>query len=250
MNAREWKLKERVFRAVDALVDTGALVMDPGNAHGQKFRLNPTAPKFESYLFTNDACGIREPGRNCHLFKDVLFDRLGVVPTYCMKRCFKIVIRVRSVAETFALFDVMKENAWPGKCGYDGRPYTFGTWVGFCYFPGRAEAEAAFDSRVAAVKARIPGAHLHLKRSCTEFELRSPSNTWDEEDPLADALAEYLSMWVEWDVTMHNQTAYAEERVKNYWIEQAYAMGDATLAEVVPDFRKMYPQTVKYREST
>ncbi len=249
MDALDWKLKQRVFKAIDALVDADVLVMEPGNARHQRFRLNPTAPRFESYLFTNDACGIREPGRNCFLLKDVLFDRLGVIPTFCMKRCWKIVIKVRSVAEIFALYGVMKAHAWPGKCGWDGRDYTFGTWVGFCYFGAREEAEEAFDGRVKAVRERIPTAQLHLKRSCSEYELRAPSDSWNEHDPLADTLAEYLATWVDWDMTMHNQTDYHEARIKSYWIEKAYNMGDPTLAEVMPDFRKMYPQSVKYREA-
>lgn len=249
-DARAWALRERVFKAIDTLVMARILEMPPGNAENQKYRLHPVVPKIDTYIFTTDIGSIREPGRNCYLLKDVIFDQLGAIPTYCMKQCWKIVIKVKTVAELFTLLSVMKENAWPGKCGFDGRNYTFGNYIGFCYFGSREDGERAFASRVKTVKERIPGAHLYLKRSCTEFEMRAPSNTWNEADPLADALAEFLSAWVEWETVTHNQTKYVEERVKSYWIEKAYNVGDPTLEQVVPDYKKMYPQTVRYMEST
>ncbi len=250
MDARTWALRERVFKALDTLVMARILELPPGNAKDQKFRLRPAIPKIDAYIFTADVRTIREPGRNCYLLKDVLFDQLGVIPTYCMKNCWKIAIKVRTVAELFTLLSVMKENAWPGKCGFDGRNYTFGTYAGFCYFGSREEGEQAFAARVKAVKERIPQAHLYLKRSCTEFEMRAASDTWNPQDPLADTLAEFLATWVEWDAITHNQTEYVEERVKSYWIEKAYNLGDATLEQVMPDFRKMYPPSVRYMEST
>lgn len=115
--------------------------------------------------------------------------------------------------------------------------------------PRAANGEQAFDGRVAAVRERIPSAQLYLKRSCTEFEMRAPSNTWKEADPFADAMVEFLSHWVEWDAETHEQTDYVEERVKSLWLERAYAIGDTSIAKVVPDFRSMFPQTVKYREA-
>jgi hypothetical protein len=250
MDGRTWALRERVFKAVDTLVMARILEMPPGNAERQKFRLRPAVPKIDAYIFTTDAKGVREPARNCYLLKDVIFDQLGAIPTYCMTHCWKIVIKVRTVAELFALLSVMQEHAWPGKCGFDSRNYTFGNYVGFCYFESREHAEREFPARVEAVKERIPGAHLYLKRSCTEFEMRAPSNTWNPEDPLADALAEFLATWVEWETVTHNQTEYVVERVKSYWIERAYNLGDPTIEQVMPDYRKMYPQSVRYMEST
>lgn len=249
-DACTWALRERVFKAIDTLVMARILELPPGNAQDQKFRLNPVIPKIDAYIFTTDVRRVREPARNCYLLKDVIFDQLGAIPTYCMKNCWKIVIKVRTVAELFTLLSVMKENAWPGKCGFDGRNYTFGNYVGFCYFGSREEGERAFASRVKAVKERIPGAHLYLKRSCTEFEMRATSDTWNTEDPLADTLAEFLANWVEWETVTHNQTEYVEERVKSYWIEKAYNLGDPTIEQVVPDYKKMYPQSVRYMEST
>lgn len=246
VDACSWALRERVFKAIDTLVMSRVLEMAPGNAPDQKFRLRAVTPKIPVYVFTGDA-DRREAERNCYLLKDVIFDQLGAIPTFCMKRCWKIVIKLKTVAELFTLLGVMKQHAWPGKCGFDGRNYTFGTYVGFCYFNSREEAEAAFDSRVQTVRERIPGAELYLKRSCTEFEMQRPSTAWNEQDPLADAVAAHLSRWVDWDAVTHRQTEYVEERIKSYWIEKAYNIGDETLAEVMPDFRKMYPQTVKYR---
>jgi hypothetical protein len=118
-------------RNAGQLVAARALVLKPGNARDQKFRINAELPVIGPYVFTNEACGIREPGRNCFLLKDVIFDMLGVIPTYCMKRCWKIVITVDTVADLFALLEVMKERQWPGKCGFDPRSYTFGNYVDF-----------------------------------------------------------------------------------------------------------------------
>jgi hypothetical protein len=236
-------------RNAGQLVAARALVLKPGNARDQKFRINAELPVIGPYVFTNEACGIREPGRNCFLLKDVIFDMLGVIPTYCMKRCWKIVITVDTVADLFALLEVMKERQWPGKCGFDPRSYTFGNYVGFCYFDSREAGEEAFESRLAAVRERVPKAEMYLKRSCTEYELKAPSDTWNEKNAVADALVEILEECVEWDFVDFNPTEYNEKRVKNYWIEQAYNRGDTTLSEVVTDYQDMYLQSVKYKKS-
>ncbi len=247
---QRWAVRERVFKAIDTLVMAGILEMPTGNAANERFRLKARTPKISPYIFTARARDVREPERNCYLLKDIIFGQLGAIPTYCMKHCWKIVIKVATIADLFALLDVMTAKAWPGKCGFDTRDYTFGNCVGFRYFNSREDGEAAFDQTVEAVRARIPSAQLYLKRSCTEFELKAPSTAWNHEDQFADAVAAYLAEWVEWEAETHEQTEYVVARVKSYWVEKAYNVGDPTLEQIVPDFRSMYPQPVRYKETT
>ena len=117
--------------------------------------------------------------RRCAVWT-VYFNLYGIIPQGC-RQCWKVVMRVETLAEAMELEVKQREEKYNCKVGLETRPITggLGGYRAFWYGPldgGLAGGREMFKD----LSYRFPDKDLILKRGCTEFEARyHPSDEWD-----------------------------------------------------------------------
>jgi hypothetical protein len=123
----------------------------------------------------------------------MVYKALGFIPTHCIK-CWKVVVKPRTIDELFALRDLQYEKGWAAKCGIELRMYTpGGLYGGYFYNRSKEEGEDKYRLVREAVDKEIsPDVPVILKRYCTEFE-RDHGDSLNYERPAhADAWEELV----------------------------------------------------------
>ena len=190
---------------------------------------------------------------DCHLWHKVIFDfvfkALGEKwgPSQC-QNCFKVVARLRTLKELFALLNLQKRMGRPSKCGKEIRPQVNGLYGGYWYNWGLEAGLECFK----AVREEInkdpklgPEIPLILKRACTEFELLAgPSDKWEVNEKQLQVETLIDNTFVR-DIKHRTQPDHAIATVHRGWIEWAYACGDKTYLEFT-NGEPLYPPLVTY----
>jgi len=172
----------------------------------------------------------------------------GIIPTYCMD-CYKVVVSPNTVRELFAMLEPMEELNWKSKLGVEYRD-TCGRNYG-CYFYNRgleAGQECKAVVRKLVDEVLSPEHDVFLKRACTEYELEHGDSLLWETFEGQKELEEYIVSRCEVVNAMGTivQSEFQREMVKQRWIRFAYARGDKTYLDFMPDGQPLYPDYRKY----
>ena len=178
---------------------------------------------------------------HCDIWHQLLFNDISpgcparFIPSGCM-RCFKVVVRPRTVEELFQLLELQKRLDLPSKCGIEPRETVHGLYGGYFYNDGLAAGLECYTQIRAEIDEHIGSdVSVLLKRACTEFELAiGPSNeyklyAWQIE------IENLVDRWVAKDDTEWKQPELVLTHVHRRWIEWAYAHGDPTYAKFVEE---------------
>lgn len=245
--------RKKVREHLEPMIARKLLTLDM-EVEGARFRVTGGVPNLNHYLFTGPRADY-----DCFYHFDIVFP-LGVIPSHCQERCWKVVINVNSVSQVYELYQYLKANEIMGKAGCDTRPYTYGYWRGFCY---HYDSESALDTRDALrevlpellTKAHpampVHESNIFVKHGCTEFELQESSENWSVTKD-TELIERILAESVEESRDDYLQTEWMEANCLQKWIEQAYAIGDHTwegLARKLFSVGKDIP-VVLYRPST
>jgi len=125
--------------------------------------------------------GYQTMGRDCYLWHSIMFTYFGLVPKYCLERCYKVVVKVRNFRETILFHRLMNAASAhnneiapiAGKSGMDERTYTEEPWNAFIYADGLEDALSKYHhARKLVDECMEDGRNIRIiiKRSCTEFE--------------------------------------------------------------------------------
>lgn len=186
--------------------------------------------------------GNSNPTQDCYLWHTIMFDFFKFVPDFCRFRCYKVVVKIRNVAELIEFSNFA--NALPaakslqyvcpihGKCGIDQRDYSDIPYDAFFYCDGLEHGLEIYNVvRKAVTEWFDDGENIDviLKRSCTEFERdKGPTNneywnTFTEDDRrLQNRLEDIFDGFKRYPI----QADWHKNRIILRWIKFANMFGD------------------------
>lgn len=151
----------RLWNGVKAILDTGGYRINnlkvrrrPGN-----FSFTLAGPWVFIRGIDNRECGKWALYHQCFNF----------VAGYCWNNCWKVVIRVETLADLYSLYSIAVALNFPGKVGINKRSYVKGPYLGFFYSENEEEAliqKEAFSQNLDAMEVKYDISH---KQRCTEF---------------------------------------------------------------------------------
>lgn len=213
-------------RIIDTLQHMASQGLLRTNDRGMYEAVTTSVDLSNLYLFTGDA--ICDTG--CLFAFSILFKRFGLVPTIC-QRCWKVVIRCRTVFELFRVWDLFHTEKISGKAGIDEREFTKGLYVAFAYNYSRAQGQASWTRIVELLHDAIGGHFLSdfmqtviLKRGCTEMEQSVPAGGWRESAAQAAFERKVLSFLEPCQKVA--QPDWVIRHKLRRWCSKAYGIGD------------------------
>lgn len=193
--------------------------------------------------------------RNCTLWYEIFFKGLNIIHSFCRYNCWKVVAKPRNVKELIQYRNLMYvvpfvynfPNPLPGKAGMDVRRHTSGPYAAFNYALSLTEALRIkeimhYMTRTYMPTEKIDGKHLEdtifVKRSCTEFEAKIPTDDpwWNKPQTAAEVdIERRLEEIFKCDVQFNFQPAWLVDKTFSKWLDYANAIGDKSLAEIGVD---------------
>lgn len=169
------------------------------------------------------------PGYRCDIAHSVFWELLHHIPNQCRK-CYKVVVRPRTLEELFNLYELQEEMGVPCKCGMELRDTVNGLYGGYFYCKGVDEGRERYKQVRELVDERLSKeTPVILKRYCTEFELGGkPSNETPDctEEELQMEEQIYFLFPSVGGSNVHPD--HVKIHVMRRWIDYAYKNGDET----------------------
>jgi len=166
-------------------------------------------------------------GMPCLMRHALYFNAFGVIQEYCVKNCWKTVIKPLTLSDLFKVNDYLQATDITSKCGLDLRPFTFGSYLGVIYSETHNEAKKKEE----VAKATFPELDVFTKKGCTEFENRLSSKFWnvtEDQIELENKLKERIDhSWPE----HFKLPDWFIDKTKTFWTQIAYSIGDKTWEE-------------------
>ena len=188
----------------------------------------------------------------CALWHNAIFDNFGYIPTPCHK-CFKVVVKPRTVKELFVLYELSKSFQTPNKCGAERREFVFGPYSQFFYVSGLEEGLRYYRKVREAVNDSLsPDVPVALKCGCTRYELAmGPSDQW-QVTPEQVAFESFLKDTVSkdimsWEMEPYSQSKELIDAIQKTWLYWAFHIGDVTYLEFTGD-RPLFPKGATYHD--
>ena len=181
-----------------------------------------------TWVYTNP-----NPGVPCLELK-AIEKGFGFIPNKCLD-CWKTVVAPRSFHELMQLLDLQEKmmkfdpKCWC-KCGIEPRDYVPRNYGGYFYSRNKEDGQKRYKMVRGAVSKEIsPDVSVHLKRYCTEFELRlGPSDKYVR-PPGADELEEDFWKVVNAEKGALRQPDFIIRNVIQSWMVFAWGRGDMTV---------------------
>ncbi len=189
--------------------------------------------------------------RNCLIYQIIFFKLFKLIHSRCLK-CWKVVVRPRTVVELFGLLElqediVAKDKNIKCKCGIENRfgvPFSYGG-----YFYVDSLEEGLILKKFLIREINNPDIKVILKRGCTEFEHAfGSSDSWVAK-PYQKDLEALIDEYLEYDDTSINtRMDIVKIHTKVKWIEWAFAHGDETY-KLFTGGNPLYPEVKTYDEN-
>ncbi len=173
----------------------------------------------------------KAPERDCLLWHRIMFGKFGMLPIWCRKNCWKVVVRPRTLEELFLLRELQEYLKFPAKCGIETRSTVCGNYGGYFYTNSKEEGFDRLDQVRKTVSKHISSdVPVFLKLACTEFEhafgptdkYKEPTETeYKNEDTIKGCFVSHVfdSM----------QPKHLRDHIFQRWIHFAWERGDKTV---------------------
>lgn len=211
---------------IGPLLNNGGFMLDLYTS-----KIVPAMPKQEHtspWLYVK-----RAKNRQCALWWRA-FSGCGILHPFCAERCWKVVVRPRTVKELFILLAIEKDLSatlgLPCKCGIEQRKYTAALYGGYFYADSKAEGKEVYQEVRNRVSAEIGSyAAVILKQGCTEIEMRRGGRfqCTDEDRKWAALMDTHCDL----PVVDSQQPGIVQIKVLRGWLEFAWEHGDMTAKE-------------------
>jgi hypothetical protein len=173
---------------------------------------------------------LNDKARACTLYHNVYFETHGLIPQYCMEKCWKVCIIPKDVKQLFEIHDILETLDVPGKCGLDVRPITPQRYLAVMYAESMEEGlvnkQIALDNLGKIVNEEIDDENIFLKRGCTEFENAVPSNLWQMTDLQLEKENEIRDMVDHTWINDAIQPDWVKQGIMRGWTQYAFQTGD------------------------
>lgn len=191
----------------------------------------------------------KAPERECVLWHRIMYGKFGMLPIWCRKNCWKIVVRPRTLEELFMLKELQEHTKVPSKCGVETRGTVFGNYGGYFYTNSKEEGLDRLDRVRAEVGNHIsPGIPVYLKLACTEFEHTFGPSTQYKEPTIQEHKNEDTIRGCFISLTFDSmQPKHLKDYICQKWIHFAWDRGDPT-ARMFNKNESLFPDIVKYEK--
>lgn len=186
--------------------------------------------------------------RKCNLWHGIFFNVFGWLPSECTK-CWKVVVRPKTLEQLFELHEFQKELGWASKSGIEVRNTVYGLYGGYFYTDSLEQGYKTWEIVSLEVRDRLgPDVPVLLKRGCTEMEHKfGDSSKWDE--LITDRqlmLEKKLDSFIDSNERIE-QPDIVKKAIYKKWIEWAYQSGDETYLNFTGG-QPLYPGYVTYND--
>lgn len=190
--------------------------------------------------------------RRCNLwqFWEEMFpvvDGAPYIPSGC-QACWKVVIRPANVYELFMLLGVLQAAGFPSKCGMDFRRHTCQPYGGFVYCDGQPHGREVLEYLRPIIAEQVSAetaTKMILKRGCTEFDRKLPSDQWTMPDSHQKLERYLIDMFVPEAYEYHESDATTAFKCQDF-ILFANSIGDMSWKNVVGDKVQLTVDCVTY----
>lgn len=191
----------------------------------------------------------KAPERACLLWHRVMFGRFGMLPEWCRKHCWKVVVKPRTLEQLFMLKELQEMMRVPSKLGIETRQSVFGNYGGYFYTNSKEEGLDRMEEVRQNVNTHISkDIPVYLKLGCTEFEHRFGRS--DEYRPITDFERKNEDT-IRGCFVIHAVDPAQPQHLKDYiaqkWIHYAWSHGDATVMKF-NNGEPLFPETIKYQK--
>ena len=178
--------------------------------------------------------------RKCSLWHQVWFNYYNIIPAGCQK-CWKVVVRPRTLKELFEVHDLLERLDMPSKCGIEKRYSVHGLYGAYLYNDSKEEGLSCLEN----IRELLPdGVSAFLKRGCTEFEHKfGDSRQWNV-TPEQLALERRLEDLFIDAIPRHKQSDELKRHIMANWVRFAFANGDTTAKDYTDE--PLYPDYVTF----
>ena len=192
---------------------------------------------------------------DCWTWTEIMFETASRgtqrrwVPSMC-QMCFKVVCRMKTLKQLFAMKALQERLQIPGKCGCELRPIVNGNYGSYWYCRGLEDGQRNYEIIRKAISEDPelgPDLPVILKRACTEMELTcGPSDTWEI---TANQLRveKMINQVMVRDPYQGPMPPHVVTHTLRKWIEFAYSIGDPTVFEYTGG-KPLYRPPVTYHD--
>jgi hypothetical protein len=207
---------------------------------GEKYRITPSL----LYYLNTYIVFKRDPLKKCLLWKDIYFEKWGVIPRFCREHCYKAYVPFDTVEQMFAYFEFFKTGKFDfyRKIGPDKRPYTPWDYFAVGYAHTLRDAENLLD-RMISIAPNNCKVKPHTVKACTEMKMKvpqEPPESWTIYGEANQEFEDYLDQEVFYQEYIEAAGGSGTERshwerIQCDWLRHAKKIGDMTYKNVVGD---------------
>lgn len=200
---------------------------------------------------------VKDANARCDIYNKVFYQCLHHIHSRC-RRCWKVVVRPRTILELLDLYELEKEMGVPCKCGIEVRETVNGFYGGYFYCQHEQEAQVRYQQVRQVVDKHInPNVKIILKRMCTEFELGTPPGGDGKHRPTTDISRHVTEEELTWEYDIEQlfppvgyrnpQPDYLTAHTIIRWIHWAHSHGDMSYLDLTGG-EKLYRDVVTYHD--
>ena len=200
---------------------------------------------------------VKDANARCDIYHKVFYQCFGHIHSRC-RRCWKVVVRPKTVVQLFDLYELQKEMGVSCKCGIEVRETVNGHYGGYFYCQGEDEAHERYKQVREIIDDRISkDVPVILKRMCTEFELGTPPGGDGTHRPTTEIDKHISADDLQWEYNIEQlfppigytnpQPDYLTAYTMRRWIHHAHANNDMSYKELTGG-NSLYHDVITYHK--
>jgi len=175
---------------------------------------------------------LKPKSKCCSLFKDILFDRFKIHPSYCKEVCWKIVVHPLTFHDLIVLLEIFRSIKQESKVGIEQRDYIPHNYGGYMYVYEGLDGNRKIKKRVQDLingKFNQP-VEAKLKRGCTEMEDKfGPSKSWKPITEQEKKYEGYIRKHFDIPTFEGEYPDFPDYDTMQNWMHFAWSIGDRTV---------------------
>ncbi len=183
------------------------------------------------WIFNDYLTGVN-PLKICNAAHLYFNAEMNFIHSYCHK-CFKVVVKPRTVKELFTLQELQQTMDRPAKAGIEIRGYVPKLYGGYFYNRGLSNGQECYKVVRKLVDEKIsPDVDVILKKGCTEFEMKyGDSDKWAIVPGQEEKEVEFEKIYSESESPTMVYPKYLTSHKKREWLHWASDHYDETVKE-------------------
>lgn len=200
---------------------------------------------------------VKDANARCDIYHKVFYQCFGHIHSRC-RRCWKVVVRPKTIIQLLDLYELQKEMGVSCKCGIEVRETVNGHYGGYFYCQGELEGQERFEQVRDVVNKNLgKDVKVILKRMCTEFELGTQPGGDGIHRPTDKTPRHISPETLAWEYNIEQlfppvgytnpQPDYLTAHTMLRWIHHAHSVNDMSYTELT-DGSKLIRDVITYHK--